>query len=126
MKRDEFLAHVQTRGALSSRVEAERWSTAVVRGLIQLLPEAELRRHFVTQLPGFLKSPLRAEAAPALLIERDAFVQHVAAALGVHATEGERALHTVYEVLKEALSAGQITEFEARIPKEIVAILERG
>ncbi len=125
MKRDEFLARVQRSGALSSRKEAERWSTAALRALTELLSESEPRRHFVAQLPGFLKSRLRDEPSPALRMDRDALVQHVGAALGTHAPEGARALRIVYRVLKEAVSPGQIAEFETHIPKDVVAFLER-
>ena len=125
MKKDEFLARVQKLGALPSRKDAERWSAAALRALSQLVPETELRRHFISQLPGFLKSRLLDEPPPALLMDRDAFLQHIAATLGTHAPEGERVLRTVYRVLKEAVSPGQIAEFEAHIPKDIAAFLER-
>ncbi len=125
MRKDEFLTKVQTLGGLPSAKDAARWSTAAVRALAQLTPEPELRRHFISQLPGFLKSPLHDDPPPALLTDRDGFVQHVAATLGTHAPEGERAVHAVYRVLKEALSAGQIAEFEASIPGDIAAFLER-
>ncbi|MBI4588936.1 MAG: DUF2267 domain-containing protein [Candidatus Rokubacteria bacterium] len=123
MKDHEFLARVQELGALPSPKEANRWTTAVLRALAHLLPEAQVRRHFIAQLPRALKSGLLVEPPRALLMDREAFLQHVAAALGVHAPEGERALRTVYRVLKEAVSPGQITQFEAHIPNDIAAYL---
>jgi uncharacterized protein (DUF2267 family) len=125
MKKSEFLAKVQKLGGLGSPTDAERWSTTTVRALAQLAPEPEQRRHFISQLPGFLKSPLHDEPPAPLLMDRDAFVQHLAAELGTHAPDGERALRAVYQVLKEAVSPGQIAEFEAHIPKDIAAFLER-
>lgn len=125
MKRDDFLARVEKTGDLRGRKEAERWSTEVLRALTHLLSEAEIRRHFMSQLPGFLKARLRDEPPHALLMDREAFVQHVASALRTHVPEAARALRVVYGVLKEALSPGQITEFEARIPKDIALFLER-
>lgn len=125
MKTGDFFKRVQTAGGLPSRKEAELWSFGVLGALTQLLSEAEVRRHFISQLPGEIKSRLLAEPTHALSMDSNAFVQHVASALGVHAPEGERALRTVYRVLKEALSPGQISEFEAHIPKEIAAFLER-
>lgn len=126
MTRVDFLQRVQARGGLASPKEAERWSAAALRGLTQLMPNPELRRHFISQLPGFLKSRLRDEPPPALVMDRDAFVQHVAATLGTHAAEGERVVRAVWSVLKEALSPGQIAEFETHAAKDIVAFLERG
>jgi len=123
MKDREFLARVQELGGLASPKEARRWATEVLRAIAHLLPEAQVRRHFISQLPGALKARLLAEPPRALLMDRGAFVQHVAAALGVHAADGERALRIVYRVLKEAVSPGQIAQFEAHIPKDIAAYL---
>ena len=125
MRETEFLERVQKAGTLPSLKEAELWSFGVLGALTQLLSEAEVKRHFISQLPGEIKSRLFAEPAHALSMDRNAFIQHVASTLGVHAPEGERALRAVYRVLKDALSPGQISEFEAHIPKEIAAFLER-
>lgn len=125
MNERDFLARVQELGALASPKDARRWATEVLRALADLLPEAQVRRHFVSQLPGALKSSLRTEAPRGLLMDRQAFVQHVGAMLGVHAADGERALRAVYRVLKEAVSPGQIAQFEARIPQDVAAFLGR-
>jgi len=125
MRADDFLARVQTSAALESLREAERWSTAVLTALGHLAPDSETRRHFVSQLPGRLKSGLLAEAPRSFVMDRDGFLQHLGSALGTHAPEAEIALRAVYGVLKEALSAGEIADFEAHIPKDIAALLER-
>jgi uncharacterized protein (DUF2267 family) len=123
MTREEFLEQVQKAGALASEEEAERWSAAAMQALAQLMPETELRRHFISQLPGFLKSRLQDHPPPALIMDRDALIQHVAASLEAHAAEGERALRAVYRVLRQAVSPGQITEFEAHVPRDVVLFL---
>ena len=125
MKAEDFVARVQQSEALSSRTEAERWVAAVLTSLSHLLPDSETRRHFVSQLPGHLKSHLLDEAPRSLLMDRDAFLQHLGSELGTHAPEAERALWAVYGVLKQAVSAGQIADFERHIPKYIAALLER-
>ena len=125
MKDRDFLARVQELGALPSRKEAQRWATEVLRALADLLPEAQARRHFISQLPGALKSRLRTEAARGFLMDSQALVQHIGAALGGHAADGERALRIVYRVLKEAVSPGQIAQFGAHIPKDIAGHLEK-
>jgi uncharacterized protein (DUF2267 family) len=87
------------------------------------MPDPELRRHFISQLPGFLKSRLQDHPPPALSMDRDALIQHVAAALEAHAAVGERALRAVYRVLRQAVSPGQIAEFEAHVPTDIASFL---
>ena len=116
---------MQEVGGLATRDEARQWSLVVLGVLADLLPEAQARRHFVSQLPGKLKSALLVEAPRGLLMDGEALVQHVGAALGTHASGGERALRAVYAVLKKAVSAGEMVEFQRRIPKDVVALLER-
>jgi uncharacterized protein (DUF2267 family) len=125
MRADDFFERVQRSGSLSSVEEAEQWSTAVLRSLTHLLPDAESRRHFVSQLPGPLKSRLLDEPPRSLSMDRDAFLQHLASALGVHAPTAERALRVVYAVVKEAVSAGEIDDLEAHVPRDIAALLKR-
>ncbi len=125
MKKEDFVRRVQESGASPSRKEAERRATAVLVVLSHLLPDSETRRHFASQLPGALKSRLLAEPPLGLVMNRDAFLRHVGAALAVHAPEAERVLQAVYGVLKEAVSSGEIAGFEAHIPKDIATLLRR-
>lgn len=125
MKKDEFLARVQESGALGSRAEAERRSKAVVSALAQMVPDAETRRHFATQLPRFLKSHLLAERPRYLKMTPDAFLQHIGHALDAHVPEAQRTLRAVYGALTEAVASGEIADFEERIPKDIRALLRR-
>lgn len=125
MNKDAFLARVEAIGAVARRRDAERWSRATLSALVDLVPDAETRRHFISQLPGFLKSHLLAQAPRSLVMDRDSFVQHVAAALGTHAPEAERVLRVVYGVVTEAVAAGEIAAFEACIPSDIAAFLAR-
>lgn len=125
MKKTQFLAQVQADGELASAKEAERWARAVVTALIDLAPDSESRRQFITQLPGFLKTPLLAQAPRILLMDREALLQHVGAALGAHASEAERALTCVWSVLRKAISAGEIADFQTRVPKDVASYLAR-
>jgi uncharacterized protein (DUF2267 family) len=126
MTRAEFLAHVQKYADLSSTKEAERWSLAVLVSLMHLLDEAELRRQFVAQLPGFFKSRLQEEPPRGLVMDREAFLQHVAAALDTHVAGAERAVRSVYGAVKAAVSRGQITKLEAHLPEDLVTFLKGG
>jgi uncharacterized protein (DUF2267 family) len=123
--RAEFIREVQESAGLASAREAERWARCVVDALAQLAPDSETRRQFVTQLPGFLKSHLRSEPPSLIVMDRDALVQHVGAGLGVHAPEAQRAVATVWRVVRKAISPGEIADFEARIPPGIAAFLGR-
>jgi len=124
MNKRNFLLRVQQSAALPSSKEAERWTIAVLTVLSHVLPDSEARRHFASQLPGFLKSRLHAEPPRGLRMTRDAFLQHLGATLGVHAPEAERALTAVFGVFREAISAGEVADLEARLPREIAALLE--
>ncbi|HSL48007.1 MAG TPA: DUF2267 domain-containing protein [Candidatus Deferrimicrobiaceae bacterium] len=125
MNKRDFLARVQESAGLDSPKEAERQSVAVLTALLHVLPDSEARRHFTSQLPGFLKSRLAEERPRGLVLTGDAFLQHLGRALHVHAPEAERVLMTVFGVLRQAVSAGQVSDLEAHLPKEIAALLER-
>src|SRR3970040_2524187 len=102
MKEDKCCALFQESAALGSRKEAERRSKAVVSALAQMAPDSETRRHFTTQLPGFLKSHLLAERPRYLKMTPDAFLQHIGHALDAHVPEGQGTLSAVYGALREA------------------------
>jgi uncharacterized protein (DUF2267 family) len=123
MEEPEFLARIQELGGLASPQEADRWAMTVLLGLIHLLPDRHKRRRLVTQLPGTVKARLLDEPPGAVLMDRDAFLQHVAAGLGMHAPDGERAVRVVYRALREAVSPGEMVKVEAHLPKDIVRFL---
>lgn len=123
MTKDEFLARVAKAAALASSAEAEARSQVVLKALTHLVTDAAARRHFLSQLPGFLKAELLAEVPASQVMNRDAFIRHIGAGLDVHAGEAERTLRAVYGVLTEAISAGEIRDFERHIPPEIAAVL---
>jgi uncharacterized protein (DUF2267 family) len=125
MKKTEFLAQLKAASGLASVKEAERWSKVVLTALIDLAPDSETRRHFISQLPGFLKTPLLAEPPRALIMDHDGLIQHIGAALEAHATEAERALTCVWSVLRKAISAGEMADFQARVPKDVASYLAR-
>jgi uncharacterized protein (DUF2267 family) len=123
MTKDEFLARVAKAAALASSAEAEARSQVVLKALTHLVADAASRRHFISQLPGFLKAELLAEVPASQLMNRAAFIRHIGAGLDVHAGEAEEALRAVYGVLTEAISAGEIRDFERHIPPEIATVL---
>lgn len=124
MDKREFLAVIQGAGAAEDPKEAEIVSLAVTRSLSQLLSESARRRHFITELPGFLKTPLREEPSEWLPMDREALVQHVAAALGIHAPRATQALRAVWKALGSAVSPGELAAFGRSIPRDVVDLLE--
>jgi uncharacterized protein (DUF2267 family) len=125
MEEREFVTRIQDLGALPSRAEADRWAMTVLLALIHLLPDRHKRRRLVTQLPGTVKARLLDEPPGAFLMDADTFLQHVAAGLGVHAAEGERAIRVVYTALREAVSPGELGQVETHLPKDVVGLLTR-
>ena len=125
MEERDFLARIQDLGGLPSRKEADRWAMTVLLALIHLLPDRHKRRRLITQLPGTVKARLLDESPGALLMDLDAFLQHVAAGLGTHAPGGERAVSVVYSALREAVSPGELAKVEAHLPKDVVGFLTR-
>lgn len=123
MTRQRFLAEVREEAGLESAREAERWARAVLGALSHLAPDAETRRQFLTQLPGFLKRPLLAEPPRGLLMDREALVQHVGAALDLHARDAERALRAVWRVVRRAVAPGELADFQERLPRDVAAFL---
>lgn len=123
MNNQAFLDAVQAAVALPTRKETERWVKAVAGALVDVAPDSETRRQLIAQLPGFLKSYLTERRPSGLLMSREALIQHVGAALDVHAPEAERALLTVWGVMRRAVSEGERADFEARVPKDIAAFL---
>ena len=125
MEEREFLARIQDWGGLPSPKEADRWGMTVLLAMIHLLPDRHKRRRLITQLPGTVKARLLDEPPGALLMDLDAFLQHVAAGLGTHTAEGERAVRVVYGALREAVSPGELAKVEAYLPKDVAGFLKR-
>jgi uncharacterized protein (DUF2267 family) len=110
--------------SLATRKDAERCAKAVAIALADLAPDSQTRRRFISQLPRVLKSALQAETPSGLMMDREALIQHVAAALDVHAPEGRRALLAVWGVIRRSVSQGEIAAFQAHLPRDIAALLE--
>lgn len=124
MDKQDFLAVVQSAGVGGNAKDAEIVAIAVTRSLAQLVSDETRRRHFISQLPGFLKTPLRDHPPEWLVMDREALVQHVASALGVHASRATDAVRAVWKALRSAVSPGDIAAFERAIPSDIVLLLE--
>lgn len=125
METHEFLARIRDLAGLSTSKEADQWAMTVLLAMIHLLPDRHKRRRFITELPGTIKARLQEEPPGAFLMDLDSFLQHVAAGLGGHAPEGERAVRVVYRALREAVSSGELAKVEAYFPHDVAAFLKR-
>jgi uncharacterized protein (DUF2267 family) len=65
------------------------------------------------------------ETPRVLIMDAEALIQHVAASLGIHAPAAEEAIRAVYAVLRKAVSAGELADFEAKIPPDAAQLLKR-
>ena len=65
-----------------------------------------------------------AETPHALLMDGEALIQQVAADLDIRAPLADQAVRTVYGVLRQAISAGELADFEARIPQDAARLLK--
>jgi len=125
MQIDDFLVRAQRAAMLDSPDEAERMAKIVLGALADLLPDSQSRRQFATQLPGPLKAHVAGQPARTLAMDRNAFLQHVAAGLGTRVPGAERAVMAVWQVVREAVAAGELADFHARVPPDIAAWLGR-
>lgn len=123
MTEKDFLTRVQAAAALPSPRDAERWAIAVLTAVQDLLDDSQARRRFAAQLPGSLKARLREEPPRGLRMDADAFLQHLAAALGTHAPEAQRALRAVWTTLEDAVSPGELGDVRALLPKDFGRLL---
>jgi uncharacterized protein (DUF2267 family) len=58
-------------------------------------------------------------------MDHEALLHRIGAALEAHAPEAERALTCVWRVLGKAISAGELEDFQARLPKDVASHLAR-
>jgi hypothetical protein len=87
----------------------ERWSKAGLTALIDFASDPEIRRQFITQLPGFLKT----------------LIQRIGAALEVHASEPNTHSPVSGASCARQFPPGEVADFEARIPKDVASYLAR-
>jgi uncharacterized protein (DUF2267 family) len=123
MTEKDFLTRVQA-ATSSTRCEAQAMTEKDLLTRVQdLLDDSQARRRFAAQLPGSLKARLREEPPRGLRMDADAFLQHLAAALGTHAPEAQRALRAVWTTLEDAVSPGELDDVRALLPKDFGRLL---
>jgi len=119
MKYDEFIAKVERRANLNSRVEAERAVGATLETLAERLAGGE-PKDLAAQLPPeiaiYLQPPLAGVGAPFTLAE---FFRLVSEREGVPLSEASLHARAVIAVLCEAVSMGEIENVRAQLPEDL-------
>lgn len=124
MKYDEFIGQVQHRARLGTRWDAERATWATLKTLGERLADGEAK-DLASQLPSplaqFESSGLAGQGIPFSLSE---FYQIVSNREGVDIPQAMRHAQAVISVLQEAISAGELHDIRAQLPKEYTSLFE--
>jgi uncharacterized protein (DUF2267 family) len=124
MKHDEFIGQVQHKARLSSRGDAERATLATLRTLGERLAGGEAK-DFASQLPPLLAEyALSGEAGAGERFSVKEFFQRVSACEGVDLPQAAFHAQAVIEVLKKALTKGEINDIRAQLPAEYNRLFE--
>lgn len=128
MQYDEFLGQVQQRARLGSLGDAERATRATLESLAERLANGEAE-HLAAQLPDGIAHYLRQARTPSSESERlsvDDFLQRVHEREGVELPDAVYHTRAVLEVLREAISSGQMAHIRAQLPAEFDRLFEAG
>ncbi|MBO2518753.1 MULTISPECIES: DUF2267 domain-containing protein [Limnochorda] len=126
MQHDEFIGHVQHRARLASRGEAERATRAVLQTLAERLTGGAAE-NLAAQLPPQLQAYMHKgdmEAAEELTL--DEFFHRVSEREGVDLPKSVHHARCVVDVLKEAVSPGQIEKVRAQLPDGWASLFDSG
>jgi uncharacterized protein (DUF2267 family) len=127
MKRDEFVKEVQERGHMGSREEAESAIRATLETLAERLAGEEAE-HLASQLPPGIAEHLRHERAGAgESLDLQEFFDRVDER--DEAADEPRAVYharVVMEVLREAVTEGEIDDVRSQLPAEYAPLFETG
>ncbi|BBL81210.1 hypothetical protein RxyAA322_30640 [Rubrobacter xylanophilus] len=126
MKYEEFIAEVRRRASLGSDGEAEAASQATLRTLAERLAGGE-PHDLASQLPRELAEYARYEGEqksdPFSLEE---FYRRVAEREGVGVADASRHARVVMEVVREAVTAGELGDVRSQLPAEYGPLFGEG
>lgn len=129
MQHDEFIGHVQDRGRLSSRGDAERATRAVLETLGERVPEG-LAEHIAAQLPHEIGEHLRRTVTlggqgTGERFDMNTFVSRTAERAGVDEPQAAYLARVVAEIPDEATQgvAGRVNE---SLPTDLGNLLTSG
>lgn len=122
MKADEFIKEVKERAGLSSREEAIEATHATLSVLGERLFGGE-RDHLAAQLPSELQSFLM-EAEGSSKFDVDEFFVRISEEENCAVDEAVEHAQAVINVLCDAVTAGEIDDLKAQLPKDIAELFE--
>lgn len=127
MLHDEFIGHVQHRARLASRGEAERATQAVLQTLAERLTGGAAE-NLASQLPPQLQSYMggQADMEAAEELSLDDFFHRVSEREGVDLPKSVHHARCVVDVLKEAVSPGQIEKVREQLPDGWASLFDSG
>jgi len=127
MKHDEFIGQVQHHARLNSRGAAEQATRATLETLSERLAGGEAK-DLAAQLPQGIDVHLRSkrpeEAGERFSLEE--FFRRVSQREGVDLPKAIYHARAVIEVLKEAISKGEMDDVRAQLPAEFDRLFEAG
>lgn len=126
MKHDTFIGEVQHRARLSSRGEAERATRATLETLAERLAGGEAN-DLASQLPPEIGKHLQGmNAGDGERFSLDTFFQRVSRRENVDLPKAVFHARAVMEVVREAVSPGEINDVCAQLPADFAPLFEAG
>jgi uncharacterized protein (DUF2267 family) len=125
MQYHEFIGHVQHRARLGSLGDAVRAANATLQTLAERLPSEEAE-HLAAQLPYEIGRFIREHATGFERFSVDEFFNRVTDREGIDKPEAVFHARAVLEVLREAVSAGQIEQIRNQLPGEFTTLFDSG
>ena len=125
MKHDQFIGQVQHHARLSSRGEAERATRATLETLAEHLVGGEAD-DLDAKLPLEIGEHLRWRSWRGERFSLAEFFQRVSMREGVDLPEATFHVRAVMEVVREAVSQGEIDDVRAQLPREFDPLFEGG
>ena len=126
MQHDEFIGYVQNRAHLSSRGDAELATRATLETLGERLAGGE-PANAAAQLPKGIAEYLQHEDAGAgERFSLDEFFQRVSQREKVNVPDALHHARVVIEVMREAISEGEMDDICSQLPPEFQPLFESG
>ncbi|HET7585553.1 MAG TPA: DUF2267 domain-containing protein [Gemmatimonadaceae bacterium] len=119
-----FVARVQELAHLASRSDAERAVRAVFETFAERVTQGATT-NLAAQLPREIAQYLLRRGPEVRDLSPGAFWEHVAAREGVEIAYAIRHARAVFQVLHEAVSAGEMEDFAAELPAALRAALQQ-
>jgi uncharacterized protein (DUF2267 family) len=121
---DKFIGELQHRAQLPSGGDALRAAQAVLQTLAERLDAGEAK-HLASQLPRDLAPSLQTDEH-SVRMTLDEFFKKVSGRAAVDIPAAVYQTRVVFELLQEAISAGEIADVRAQLPPEWNELFEAG